>query len=86
MAKMASVSRQLQRAGANLQVFVGIAAGRRLKGNGPSSCALAMLLIAAMVLLCYAPLGKIRHCLFFFLSRYHLGRHFGRRGTFPLRH
>lgn len=44
------------------------------------------LLIAAMVLLCYAPLGKIRHCLFFFLSRYHLGRHFGRRGTFPLRH
>lgn len=44
------------------------------------------LLIAAMLLLCYVPLGKIRHCVFFFVSRRHLGRHFGRRGTFPLRH
>lgn len=44
------------------------------------------LLIAAMLLLCYVPLGKIRHCVFFFLSRRHLGRHFGRRGTFPPRH
>jgi hypothetical protein len=34
-------------------------------------------------LLGYAPLGKIRHCAFFFLSRYHLGAFFGRRGTFP---
>jgi len=45
-----------------------------------------ILLVAAMLLLCYMPAGKIRHCVFFFLSRYHLGRHFGRRGTFPLRH
>ncbi|MDO9172379.1 MAG: hypothetical protein Q7W29_11180, partial [bacterium] len=44
------------------------------------------LLIAAMLLLCYVPLGKIRHCVFFFISRRHLGRHFGRRGTFPVRH
>lgn len=44
------------------------------------------LLIAAMLLLCYVPVGKIRHCVFFFVSRRHLGRHFGRRGTFPLRH
>lgn len=34
-------------------------------------------------LLFYIPLGKIRHCVFFFLSRYHLGAFFGRRGTFP---
>jgi len=34
-------------------------------------------------LLVYIPLGKIRHCVFFFLSRYHLGAFFGRRGTFP---
>ena len=40
----------------------------------------------AMLLLAYAPLGKIRHCLFFFIARGHLGRHYGRRGTFPLRH
>lgn len=44
------------------------------------------LLATAMLLLCYVPLGKIRHCVFFFVSRRHLGRHFGRRGTFPLRH
>jgi hypothetical protein len=35
------------------------------------------------VLLFYVPLGKIRHCVFFFLSRYHLGAFFGRRGVFP---
>ena len=37
----------------------------------------------AILLLIYAPLGKIRHCLFFFTTRYHLGAFFGRRGTFP---
>jgi hypothetical protein len=37
----------------------------------------------AVLLLLYAPLGKIRHCLFFFTTRYHLGAFFGRRGTFP---
>ena len=36
-----------------------------------------------VALLLYLPLGKIRHCVFFFLSRYHLGAFFGRRGTFP---
>jgi hypothetical protein len=46
----------------------------------------AMFLVVAMFLLAYAPLGKIRHCLFFFIARGHLGRHYGRRGTFPLRH
>jgi hypothetical protein len=37
----------------------------------------------AILLLVYAPLGKIRHCFFFFTTRYHLGAFFGRRGTFP---
>ena len=37
----------------------------------------------AILLLIYAPLGKIRHCFFFFTTRYHLGAFFGRRGTFP---
>jgi len=36
-----------------------------------------------ILLLLYAPVGKIRHCLFFFTTRYHLGAFFGRRGTFP---
>lgn len=57
-------------------------AGARLLWPGAETA----FLVAAMLLLLYAPLGKIRHCLFFFASRYHLGRHYGRRGTFPLRH
>jgi hypothetical protein len=39
--------------------------------------------VAAMLLFFYAPLGKIRHCAFFFVSRYHLGFFFGRRGVYP---
>lgn len=51
-----------------------------LPGAGPA------FLVTAMALACWAPLGKIRHCLFFFAARGHLGRHYGRRGTFPPRH
>jgi hypothetical protein len=40
-------------------------------------------LAIATALLLYIPIGKIRHCVFFFTSRYHLGAFFGRRGTFP---
>ena len=40
-------------------------------------------LAEAAVLLAYAPLGKIRHCLLFFTTRYQMGAFFGRRGTFP---
>jgi len=43
------------------------------------------LLAEAAILMLYAPLGKIKHCIFFFPSRYYLGAHFGRRGTFPPR-
>ncbi len=37
----------------------------------------------SVVLFLYLPLGKIRHCLFFFTTRYHFGAFFGRRGVFP---
>ncbi|MBI1751641.1 MAG: hypothetical protein HY014_16470 [Acidobacteria bacterium] len=40
-------------------------------------------LLSAILLLFYAPLGKIRHCLFFFMARSHFGAFFGRRGVFP---
>ncbi len=40
----------------------------------------------ALALLVYAPMGKLRHAVFFFLSRRHFGAFFGRRGTFPVRH
>ena len=37
----------------------------------------------AALLLVYLPMGKIRHCLFFFPTRFHLGAFFGRRGVLP---
>ena len=37
----------------------------------------------AVILLLYIPMGKIRHCLFFFRSRIHFGRLLGRRGVLP---
>lgn len=39
--------------------------------------------VAAILLFVYAPLGKIRHCLFFFATRAHMGAWFGRRGVLP---
>ncbi|MBN2430202.1 MAG: hypothetical protein JXQ27_01945 [Acidobacteria bacterium] len=41
------------------------------------------LYLAVILLLIYIPLGKIRHCVFFFYARYLLGRFHGRRGTWP---
>jgi hypothetical protein len=40
-------------------------------------------LAEASALFLYLPLGKIKHCFFFFTTRYYLGAHFGRRGTLP---
>jgi hypothetical protein len=40
-------------------------------------------LVAATVLLVYFPVGKIRHCCFFFSTRAHLGGFFGYRGVLP---
>jgi len=39
--------------------------------------------LAAGALLAYLPFSKIRHVLFFFLTRYYLGVFFGRRGVLP---
>lgn len=41
--------------------------------------------LGAIVLFFYLPLGKIRHCIFFFISRVFFGRFFGRRGVLPQR-
>jgi len=43
----------------------------------------AVFLAETILLFLWVPLGKIRHCLFFFPTRYHMATHFGRRGTFP---
>ena len=39
--------------------------------------------ILSAVTLAYIPLGKIRHCLYFFFSRTFFGKFFGRRAVFP---
>ncbi len=36
--------------------------------------------VAAAVMLLYAPLSKIRHCIFFYFGRLFYGLHIGRRG------
>jgi len=40
-------------------------------------------LLSAILLLVYVPLGKLRHCFFFFGTRAAFGAFFGRRGVFP---
>jgi len=42
-----------------------------------------ILMITTIILLVYIPLGKIRHCVFFFYSRILFGHFFGRRGVLP---
>lgn len=37
----------------------------------------------SIVLLLYIPIGKIRHCALFFVTRMIFGRYFGRRGVYP---
>jgi len=39
--------------------------------------------IVSAVTFVYIPLGKIRHCLYFFFSRTFFGKFFGRRAVFP---
>ena len=39
-------------------------------------------IVAAMTFV-YVPVGKIRHCLYFFFSRTFFGKFFGRRAVFP---
>jgi hypothetical protein len=45
--------------------------------------ALIPFLIIAIVTFIYLPLGKLRHCVFFFYSRILFGDFFGRRGVIP---
>ncbi|MBN2265489.1 MAG: hypothetical protein JW775_06720 [Candidatus Aminicenantes bacterium] len=43
----------------------------------------AALMVVSILLFIYIPLGKIRHCFFFFYTRLVFGLHFGRRGALP---
>ena len=42
-----------------------------------------VMFIVAIIMFLYIPVGKIRHCFFFFLTRILFGTYYGRRGVFP---
>lgn len=42
-----------------------------------------LFLLISIVMFLYIPIGKIRHCFFFFYARILLGRFYGRRGVWP---
>lgn len=48
-----------------------------------NSAAVIPFYILSAFTLAYIPLGKIRHCLYFFFSRIFFGKFFGRRAVFP---
>jgi nitrate reductase gamma subunit len=39
--------------------------------------------LSAILLFLYLPFGKLKHSVYFFAARYHLGFFYGRRGTWP---
>jgi hypothetical protein len=45
-----------------------------------------LFLVVAIPFFLYLPLGKVRHCVFFFVSRAFFGAFYGRRGVFPPGH
>ncbi len=48
-----------------------------------SALFLPVLAITAVIMFLYIPLGKIRHCAFFFVIRILFGLFYGRRGVYP---
>ena len=43
------------------------------------------LLVLAAFLFVYIPISKLKHTIYFFTSRFHLGVFYGRRGTWPVK-
>lgn len=48
-----------------------------------SASATPLFFLLAIVMILYIPIGKIRHCFFFFYSRILFGLFYGRRGVLP---
>jgi hypothetical protein len=68
-------------ANALVDLFVAAAvAATRLPAARP------LLYCVSIALALYLPVGKLRHCVFFFYSRILFGRSFGRRGVLPPAH
>ncbi len=66
---------------ANALVDVALVAGLAAS-VAPAS--LPVFQVTGVVLLLYAPMGKLRHAVFLFSSRHRTGAHFGRRGVRPV--
>jgi len=66
--------------GANILVDIFLAAALAASFRAE---AVPLFLGYSIFLLLYVPVGKIRHCFFFFLSRISFGRIFGWRGALP---
>jgi hypothetical protein len=45
----------------------------------------SLLFLFAAILFVYMPIGKLRHSIYFFTSRIHLGKFFGHRGVWPVK-
>jgi hypothetical protein len=45
--------------------------------------AMSLYFLIATMLFLYIPLGKLKHMVYFFAARYHLGFFYGRRGVWP---
>jgi hypothetical protein len=41
--------------------------------------------LSAAILLLYFPIGKLKHAIYFFAARYHLGFFYGWRGVWPMK-
>lgn len=66
--------------GSAMLTFLSIGLGA--SGLLVAKCYAAFLLMATLLFL-YLPLGKLRHVVYYFAARYHLGFFYGRRGTWP---
>jgi nitrate reductase gamma subunit len=65
---------------ANLLVTIFIASALMASFNSRFA---NLLFVCAIVLFFYMPIGKIRHCVFFFYTRILFGAFFGRRNVYP---
>lgn len=45
----------------------------------------SLLFVITAILFVYMPIGKLRHSIYFFTSRIHLGKFFGQRGVWPVK-
>lgn len=63
-------------------MFVGFASHGSISGNLHGFIICGFYALATLLFL-YLPFGKLKHVVYYFAARYHLGFFYGRRGTWP---